>query len=93
MDMGMGGVVGGVGMCEGCRVGMRAVGQGSSSWVSMMGEVTHPRPHASPKPDFLMALGLLLLKSCDAKGRDPGMCPGPDPRDRAQGTRQVCRWP
>ena len=78
MDMGMGGVVGGVGMCEGCRVGMRAVGRGSSSWVSMMGEVTHPRPHASPKPRFPdgtlgLQNSLLLLKSCDAKGRDPGM--------------------
>lgn len=46
------GVLGDVGMYGGCRVGMRAVGWGNSSWVSMMGEVTHPRPHVGPKPRF-----------------------------------------
>ena len=46
------GVLGGVVMCGGCRVGMRAVGRVNSSWVSMMGEVTHPRPHVGPKPRF-----------------------------------------
>lgn len=50
-------------------------GRASSSWVSMMGEVTHPRPHASPKPRFPDGtLGLQNSLSCskvrDAKRRD-----------------------
>lgn len=67
-----------MGMYGGCRAGVTALGPCRGRRVTVMGHVTHLRPHIGPKPEFPVGTpGLqspfLLLKSCNAKGRGPGV--------------------